>query len=31
MEHDDFIDAVEELWSEVTLECFIDLVAHALV
>ena len=31
MEHDDFVDAVEELWSEVTLERLVDLVAHALV
>ena len=31
MEHDGVVDAVEELRTEVRLECVVDLFLHALV
>ena len=31
MEHDGLIDAVQELWTEVILQCVVDLVLHALI
>jgi len=31
VEHDHFVNAVQELWTEVALQGFVHLVAHACV